>query len=120
MTKQIKAEKARALLDTSFRMPGGDAYLESMYGRTTEKWPVLLGVNWAACGTLRPYEARLFAMDLERLAHICEKINARQLEAVETTGRFFLSREEYRQACDQLTTWLEEGNAEAIIEWLEA
>lgn len=119
MTKKINADKASTLLDVSYKMHCG-AYLERLGGHTFGPWPVELGVNWCAKGTQTTYEARLFSMDLARLAYICEQINARRLEAVRTDDRLFASHDEYRQACDQLATWLEEGDAEAIIEWLEA
>lgn len=119
MKKQINADKASTLLDVSYKMHNG-AFLGRLGGHAFGRGPVQLGVNWAACGTKTAYEARLFAMDIARLAHICEQINARELEAVLTDDRLFASHDEYRQACEQLATWLEEGNAEAIIEWLEA
>lgn len=122
MKKQINGEKLRTLeaVSNSIAMRGC-VFIENMergqYGDTT---PVNMGVNWSACGTKDTKYAIDFATTVAHAVLVCDYINARHLEAVYTGEPIFASKEEYDAACYQLADWLEECNADAIIEWLEA
>lgn len=56
---------------------------------------VQFGVNWAACGTVLPEEAKRFSDILSHAAHICEVLNAYQW--TEKFGSDYESEEDYAE-----------------------
>lgn len=69
---------------------------------------VQVGVNWAACGTKLPDEAKRFAEYLQEAANICEVINA--YEWTEKWGSDYNTEEEYYKDVTFILEGLEGGN----------
>ncbi len=75
----IKTDTKEAILNGVNRyLRSIDAHMDIYQMCRGKNRTVKVGVNWAACGTVPPEEAKRFADVLNGTAHICEVINAYQ------------------------------------------
>lgn len=68
---------------------------------------VKVGINWAACGTVPPEEAKRFADVLHGTAHICEVLNA--YEWTEEWGSDYETEADYIEDLATIFEGLEAG-----------
>lgn len=92
----IKTDTKEAILNGVNRyLRSIDAHMDIYQMCRGRNRTVKVGVNWAACGTVPPEEAKRFADVLNGTAHICEVINAYQW--TEEWGSDYETEDDYRR-----------------------
>ncbi|MGN0270937.1 MAG: hypothetical protein ACI4CX_09630 [Candidatus Weimeria sp.] len=69
-----------------------------------------LGINWAACGTQKPADTRKFAVRLERIANLADKINELDLTIAYGEDDEINTKEAYQETYKGLMNMIETGS----------
>jgi len=78
-----------------------------------------LGINWAGCGTVPPEETTEFAKELQNYSKIVLVINRCNLDVdLKIKDKEIKNVNSFCCAEQRVGEWVEEGNAEAITNWL--
>lgn len=78
-----------------------------------------LGINWAGCGTVTPEETTEFAKELQNYSKIVLVINRCNLDVdLKIKDKEIINVNSFCCAEQRVGEWVEEGNAEAITNWL--